>query len=457
MRTFHIHIKWRRACALLLSFALFVAMLTLVSCRQPTPTPTPDNRLNFLTDRGVSIYRIVYPKNDCPAVVREAAENLQIAMEHILGTDVALTDDNGSDHATDQLQPYEILIGETARQATQNILSEIHYDDAYLIRVVGHKIIIAGGNGRATVAAVNHFIKTVIGYKEGVAAPEEPEVKIEQDYSYKGRYTTPMDVSETVETTLPYAPYRASVLYTIAAPTSAADALTLATLQGLSTRYGSEQIYIKSETRDIRLQMLLEDGNIALIDCDDENQPWTTGRLLNQYSDRLSGYILCSSDTQSDSAVVAINLAHHLNAVVVTPENEQVAQAAGLSCVLNATDKDDAWLRTTPYFAKMNKKVAVEFSQSTVPALVDYVVMTGCYYYDYQGIDHYMHLQAFKFLEKGAHLLTDKIEDESSEALSFSSIGVALYLVPQEEYINISVISGKLPSKWQEIWFGKDQ
>jgi hypothetical protein len=193
---------------------------------------------------------------------------------------------------------------------------------------------------------------------------------------------------------------------------------------------------------------LVEQGAIA-IGHNDAEQTWTLGRLLNYYSNRLSGYILCSMDTTSESAEVAINLAHYLNAVVVTPENEEVAQAAGLSLVADVTDKDDAWLRATPYFEKMSKTLAVEPDIAQSVAFVDYVVMSGCYYHDYREGDEYMHVQSFKHLDTGAYLLTLPGDDEH-HTITFEAIGLVVLTPDQTLWANLSLLMAADPVKVEE-------
>ena len=151
---------------------------------------------------------------------------------------------------------------------------------------------------------------------------------------------------------------------------------------------------------------------MTLSDKNDSEQTWTLAHLLNHYADLLDGYILCSSDLTSESAEVAVSLAHQLNAVVVTPDNEGLAQASGLSLVLDVTDKDDAWLRASEYFAQLNHTLAIEPDITQGFSLVDYAVMAGCYYHDYRGSDEYMHVQTFRHLENGSHLLAIPTEDK---------------------------------------------
>jgi hypothetical protein len=429
---------------------MLISMM-LVGCETAAEPPVYDTRLNFLTNNGVSIYRVVYPTENCPDTVRSAAEELQAVMQEVLGVDVAITDDKGTANATDQFQPYEILIGRTARAATQKVLPELDGEE-FIVRVDGHKIVIVGATNRATYAGVRHFIENVI--RQGTVEDGKPVVKIETDYEYLGKYTSPKQPSVAGNTTLPVAPYRPAVLYTVDQPDKKADQITLATLQGLSTLYSSEQVFILRKGNEAQLTSLVEQGAIA-INHNDAEQTWTLGRLLNYYSNRLSGYILCSMDTTSESTEVAINLAHYLNAVVVTPENEEVAQAAGLSLVLDVTDKDDAWLRTTPYFGRMSKMLAVEPDIEQSIAFVDYVVMSGCYYHDYRDGDEYMHVQSFKHLDKGAYLLSLPTDD-IHQTLTFDAIGVVVLTPGEALWTNLSVLMSADASGIEQQLTAKD-
>ena len=442
----------RRFLSLLICAVMLLSVCAMLSaCETNVEQPVYDTRLNFITNSGLSIYRIVYPKDNCPGAVRTVSEELQGVMTEVLGVDVALTDDHGSANADDSLQPYEILIGSTARSESQNAMSGLGADE-YVIRVVGHKIVIVGSSNRATLAGVRHFITQVLGYADGAPTVTGTDVKIEANYNVTGWYEVSHVVNTVQDTTLPASPFCPKTLYVIPMPKNVSDRLTAATLQGLVAMQGSEQIYLKTEENTEQLDLLAQSG-IVLYERTDGEQIWTTGRLLNYYASRLNGYILCSSEADSESQGVAISLAHHLGAVVVTEKNESIAEAAGLSCVLDVSDKDDAWLRASSYFSLMRKTLAVEPGKTSEPALIDYVVMTGCYYYNYTGVDDYMHLQQFKYLDEGAYLLTMK--NSLSRALSFDAIGVRLYEMPSGYLYNLSVVSGALPREMDKALFGK--
>lgn len=441
----------RRLC-MALCLVLLLSCTSLFGCSGPAVPPVYDNRLNFLSNSGISIYRIVCPMEGCVSQVSEAAARLQNVMQYMLGTDVVLTNDRGTANAVDQLQPYEILIGETARTESQDVLPELRRDE-YIIRVIGHKIVIVGESNRATAAGVDAFIADVLKYAPGVSAPQDPlsEIKIEKNYTVKGKYDCPKVPSQTEISTLPVAPYQATRLNVVPAPEAHCDGLALATLQGLSTRYGSDQIFIVREGDEERLQALAESG-VSLIKHNDDDVSWSLGELLNYYAEHIYGYILCSSDLESESAQVAINLAHQLNAVVVTPENEGLAVSAGLSMVLDVRDKNDAWLRSSEYFPLLNHKLAIEPDAADSLVLVDYAVMTGCYYYDYCGGDEYSHVQTFKHLERGGYILS-VVSNDVHDKVFFDTIGVTVLNLNDECLNNLSVLSGQNPQWMQDILF----
>lgn len=446
--------KQRRSRLLCLALCLGIVLscALLCACTGPVQAPAYDNRLNFLSNKGVSIYRIVYPMEGCTSQVSEAALRLRDAMQYMLGTEVSLTDDRGTANASDQLQPYEILIGETARTESQAALVELRRDE-YMIRVVGHKIVIVGESNRATAAAVDDFIANALGYSNDAAAPEDAlsTVKIEKEYNKKGKYECLKVPSDPEAMTLPEAPYQATVLNVVSRPEAASDRLTLASLQGLCALYGSEQIFVRDEAQEATLQALADSG-VKITTQNDDDVEWSLGELLNYYGEYVYGYILCSSDLGSESAQVAVNLAHQLNAVIVTSDNETSAIAAGLSMVLDVRDKNDAWLRSSEYFALLDHKLSIEPDAACELALVDYAVMTGCYYYDYGGVDEYTHIQTFKHMERGGYLLAVSHEDHHRH-VSFSTIGIEMILYPEDYLENLSVLSALIPQQIEGALF----
>lgn len=428
--------RWRLRGLGLVLLALCL-VLPLVSC---TDSINPAfGQMKLLSTSGVSIYRIVCSQDGAPDVIVDAADRTQAAMEHILGVDVSLVDDMDKAEAPDMVLPYEILIGRTARRESQEVLATLGQDE-WVVRAVGHKIVILGETNRATLAAVDHFLTEVLGYK-GESTPMNSELSINPQYDYASCYEAALLPNGNEDGALPGAPYGASVLYLTPMPENDYDALSLSTLQGLAAAYLGEHILLRDGTYEHYLPYLTAEGTVVE-EADDAGQPWTLGSLLYRYRDDLDGYLLCNPSPSSESAYVAISLAHHLNAVVMTPDNEQLAIDAGLACVLDVTDKDDSWLRASQYFPLLDKALAVEQAATDAPSLVDYAVMTGCYCYYYDGSDEYLHTQKFKFLTTGAHVLLGEGANGTARVSSLANINLSP--LDAAGLCNLSTLSGCL-------------
>ena len=247
-------------------------LLMLGSCIQQ-PDVEFDTRLQFLSNTGASIFRVVYPQDGCAEGVQEAAEQVRYAMERVLRTEVSLVTDLGGVEAPDLFMPYEILIGRTARKETQQILSELGKDEWAVCRV-GHKIVVVGDTTRATMEAVDHLIQNVIGYK-GVSTIANPDLKIELNYDHRENYELAMIERVDASTMLPTAPYQTAVIYPISLPENASDALSLATLQGLAAAFTSEHIWIRDEAYELCRPYLLERKDLTVEEYDDVGKEWT--------------------------------------------------------------------------------------------------------------------------------------------------------------------------------------
>ena len=433
-----LHQNVRKTVAMLLVVCFLFSMTGCFS----QPDVEYDTRLNFLSNMGKSVFRVVYPRDNCAEGVYQAACAVQTALEQTLGVKVDLVSDMGAELAPDLVMPYEILVGNTARKETREVGAALAQDE-WLVRLQGHKIVLLGQTNRATVEAVDHFLKSVVGVSEQGEPISNPQLKIELEYTYRGQYDVPPVANLLNGVTFDRAPYLATVVYPVSVPEDRAQALSIATLQGLAAINGSEQILWRDSAYTACLPYLLEDTDLIVEETDDRGEPWTFVTLLQRYSPMLDGYILCSSDMASESACVAVTLAHQLNAVVVTPENEPVAIESGLMCLLDVSDKDDQWLRQSSYFADVNTSVAVEQSALSAPALLDYAVMTGGYCYsDQQDVSELV--QTLEFLQPGATVLFGTDRDQMDALASQSDL--ALQAINAGYVLNLSTYSGYAPS-----------
>ncbi|MBQ8718351.1 MAG: phosphodiester glycosidase family protein [Clostridia bacterium] len=76
------------------------------------------------------------------------------------------TDYRGKDDTGENAEAFEILVGETNRQASQDVLATLSYND-WTYRVISeHTVVICGGSPAATYAATCAFLKDMLGYQE---------------------------------------------------------------------------------------------------------------------------------------------------------------------------------------------------------------------------------------------------------------------------------------------------
>ncbi len=419
--------------------ALAVIMLgSLLSCQDE---PIVESDLNFVSADGYSIYTVVYSEETATEELIAVARGLRDTLERVLGCEVALTDDHVS-RGTDF--SYEILVGSVNRTAVADVLPSLK-EDEYTVRVVGHKILLLGEDNRATAEAVTHFIQDVLGYDGVGAIRENPDLSISQTYHVSELHLPPDTPTLKQDTVIPVSPYLPRELLLVARPERTADAMTLATLQGLAATLSGEQILIDTEEVRALLPQLtapLPDGYAAtLYETDAQGETWTLQSLLTYFAPRLQGYILCDGELSSESATVAISLANQLRAVVLSEENRALADAAGLPCVFDATSATLTWLYESQYFDAINRTVAVEQSVELAPRLIDYAVMTGALFVYYEDDDVYLHAQAFRYLDDGAVVLGENsVIGEYRTVQTLSAVNVC-YL-PARQACNLSTLSG---------------
>ena len=216
---------------------------------------------------------------------------------------------------------------------------------------------------------------------------------------------------------------------------SGANGITLATLQGLAVKNSETQILVRAHSWSLYLPYMQSAG-ASVCEQDGDGNNWTLATLLSYYAPDLSGYILSSSDSLS----VAISLSGLLNAVVVQPENEQLALDAGLTMIFDTRGLDDLWLRSSEYFARLSRTVAVEQPTSMAHKLVDYAVMAGAYFNFYDGTNADEHIAMFEFLDDGAVILGwNNVLGEYETVKSLSRLNACL--IPADHAYNLSTLS----------------
>ena len=395
-------------------------------------TETAASGIRWLDDTGGVRFQCIRP-DACSDKLTKAALTVVKAVRDNLGvTQYQLKTDFVKFDEEVPSGEGELLIGPTNRKVTERILGELG-EDEYRIVYTDGAIVIAGQSERATLLAIETFIRTCLP-GEGV----NPELCLDEHLDIKGKYEVKQIVN-VADTPLPCADYRASSIFLLSAP-SGADAITLATLQGLCAAHTSEQILIQAGSLSAFLPYIEAEG-VIVSQKDEKGSSWTLNSLLDYFKSVLKGYILFDDSTSAESASVAISLSGVLQAVAVPSSKEGTVKNLGLECLLDVRGKGDAWLRSSEYFSRLSREVAVEQPSTMAPRLVDYAAMAGCYFRFYDGTDGNEHARVFDFLDDNAVVVGwNNTLGEFSTVASLSEVNLSL--IPADHATNLSTLSG---------------
>lgn len=169
----------------ILSLLLAMLMLlTLIACQPTDPSDPSDTNdgtadatdettgeeettggdlgafLEIVKD-GKTEFVVVYPEEGEPKEL-EAAQKVITAFETYAGVKLKLRDDFTSHSITEK--PYEILVGHTAREASQAIYPTLAHGQ-YTIRMEGTKLVILGSDPNTTWNAVSYFERQILRRK----------------------------------------------------------------------------------------------------------------------------------------------------------------------------------------------------------------------------------------------------------------------------------------------------
>ena len=169
----------------LLSMLLAVSMITamLAGCQQTNPDndignqeevqnadATVSETLDLVVD-GVSEYVIVRGENAYISEVTAATE-LQSYLKQITGTEIPIVTDSAE--ATEK----EIIVGKTNREADGEFDREELGDEGFIIKTVGSKLYLVGGELRGTLYSVYSFLEEYLGCRYYTSTVEKiPETK----------------------------------------------------------------------------------------------------------------------------------------------------------------------------------------------------------------------------------------------------------------------------------------
>ncbi|MBI5397685.1 MAG: DUF4838 domain-containing protein [Verrucomicrobia bacterium] len=132
------------------------ASLFLAACTSP---PTARERTEaMLADAGRSDYQIVIARAASPSV-NYAAQELQSHLEKITGARLAIVAD------TEPEQSREILVGKSSRLDSQGVAIDWAAlgKEGYVLRTVGERLVIAGGEPRGTLYGVYGLLEDHLG------------------------------------------------------------------------------------------------------------------------------------------------------------------------------------------------------------------------------------------------------------------------------------------------------
>ena len=166
--------------------------LGAVSCNKDdpvTPQPPEETGIPFF-ENGAFLYRIVRSDNaDTKSVVTTESIRVRKALKAVTGVEPELATD--WEDKDDNASIPEILLGKTNREASKSV-GDLGPND-YVIKTVGNKIVILGGNDSTLKKAIDRFLLDYIGYiseekyeeKTMLRIPENLDIRETWEYSGK--------------------------------------------------------------------------------------------------------------------------------------------------------------------------------------------------------------------------------------------------------------------------------
>ncbi len=179
----------KRTTAILLILATLLGILCACTGEGDVTTGPDENSTEeptvvydvALADLGQ--YKIIRSESASTALVNEILE-LKKAMDKKFSVDLGLKNDLYSETVPSTMPTeYEILVGDTNREESKQVLSSLRADD-YIYTVVEKKVIITAHSDENTVKAIEKFISEVVNKAEG-----EKLLTSKQAFTYKAEYS----------------------------------------------------------------------------------------------------------------------------------------------------------------------------------------------------------------------------------------------------------------------------
>lgn len=136
-----------------------------------TDTPTAASGLELIRPDRTTDYTVIRSE-DASTVLQNAVSRLVKAMRAV-GVSIKIS----TDWERNEVYNHEIIVGETLREKTENFeLDRLALGSGgYILRAVGKKLFITGGNDDSTAAAIDYFISTI---------PDTGSMNLSEDYMY---------------------------------------------------------------------------------------------------------------------------------------------------------------------------------------------------------------------------------------------------------------------------------
>ncbi|MBQ7337465.1 MAG: alpha/beta hydrolase [Clostridia bacterium] len=182
---------------LLVAVGLMICLASMFACGKADAVPdVPEQpgeqmpqRLLF-AENGEAKFQVVYDKT---ASISDKNLAQRVANALSQATGITFVQKAAGAYSEAAAAAYEILIGSVDRPEAEAAMGELREDGAYIIRVSGRKIVIAGKSDDARKAAVEYFITTYVNGHTDIDAKLE----------YRGVWTDPTKNSDG--TTIPNA------------------------------------------------------------------------------------------------------------------------------------------------------------------------------------------------------------------------------------------------------------
>ncbi len=178
--------------------ALLMCGMMLLACTDPTQDQpnTPDDPAKppeqiILVSEGASPYMIVRSdRASTTDMETQMCIKLSSAIKAVTGVKVDLTTDY-EDTEGEFADRYEILVGKTNRPESIAAMEELSHENAYLIRVIGKKIVIVANKDGALEEAVTFFLSNYFGYQSESDFESREEIKLDAALNNEGLWNDP--------------------------------------------------------------------------------------------------------------------------------------------------------------------------------------------------------------------------------------------------------------------------